>query len=189
LAFGALIANWRPDLIDFDSLDPSQPAKTLSIVFSARDRLGIMSLLDAADIENFQDDKSIQTQLFEFYKVLSKLSPVGYRNCLLDAGAPTAVTLSASPVKSSLAAEASDKRAVEEKRVFDSKRVADENHAVGEQCAAVAPLAQSGSRQVFDHAGNQLFGFDADLFLKLESKVNQVFARHQSSSLPSPTIS
>lgn len=75
LAFAALIAHWRPDLLDYFSLDPVNPLKTLQLAFSAAEKAGISMLIDAEDVVAYQDDKSIKTQLTMYHEKLSKDSP------------------------------------------------------------------------------------------------------------------
>eukprot|EP00049_Salpingoeca_infusionum_P006357 m.105669 g.105669 ORF g.105669 m.105669 type:complete len:2446 (-) comp13284_c0_seq1:87-7424(-) len=73
LAFNALIHKFRPDLIDFHSLDPSDSTTALSTAFTvAEDMLEIPALLDVEDMET-PDEKSIMTYLIGYYKVFSKM--------------------------------------------------------------------------------------------------------------------
>jgi len=50
----------------------AKPLENMQKAFIARDKLGIMDCLDAEDVVDFQDAKSIHTQLFEYYKKLSR---------------------------------------------------------------------------------------------------------------------
>lgn len=71
LAFCALIHKHRPDLIDFDSLDPSKKKENLQLAFDvAEKQLDIPQLLDADDIINSvkPDDKSIMTYVAYYWK-------------------------------------------------------------------------------------------------------------------------
>jgi len=81
LAFCAIVHRFRPDLIDFASLDPDQIERNCSTVFSiAESELGIPSLLDPADMAECKspDRLSILTYLSEFYhKFKAEKSPQG----------------------------------------------------------------------------------------------------------------
>lgn len=81
LAFCAIIHRFRPDLIDFTSLDPEQIERNCSTVFTiAEAELGIPSLLDPADMAECKspDRLSILTYLSEFYhKFKAEKSPQG----------------------------------------------------------------------------------------------------------------
>ncbi|EGD82481.1 alpha-actinin 4 [Salpingoeca rosetta] len=74
LAFNALIHKHRPDLINFDALDPKDPITNLNNAFDIAEReLGITSLLDAEDVLDFPDDKSIMTYLIAYYQKFAKM--------------------------------------------------------------------------------------------------------------------
>jgi len=81
LAFCAIVHKFRPDLIDFTSLDPEQIERNCSTVFElAEAELGIPSLLDPADMAECKspDRLSILTYLSEFYhKFKAEKSPQG----------------------------------------------------------------------------------------------------------------
>jgi len=81
LAFCAIVHRFRPDLIDFTSLDPDQIERNCSTVFAiAESELGIPSLLDPADMAECKspDRLSILTYLSEFYhKFKAEKSPQG----------------------------------------------------------------------------------------------------------------
>lgn len=81
LGFCAIIHRFRPDLIDFNSLDPAQIERNCSTVFTiAEAELGIPSLLDPADMAECKspDRLSILTYLSEFYhKFKAEKSPQG----------------------------------------------------------------------------------------------------------------
>jgi hypothetical protein len=63
-AFAALIANWRPELIDYYSLDPDDPDAILARAFAAAEELGIVCLLEPADLLDDQtDEERIYSQL------------------------------------------------------------------------------------------------------------------------------
>jgi len=75
LAFAALIANFRPDLIDITKLDPNDGVKNIDKAVAAAEKLGFNSLLDAEDVQH-ADDKSIATQVFALYRHLWDLAPI-----------------------------------------------------------------------------------------------------------------
>jgi len=81
LAFCAILHRFRPDLIDFDSMDPNQIERNCATVFRiAEEKLGIPSLLDPADMAECgsPDRLSILTYLSEFYHTFkSEKSPSG----------------------------------------------------------------------------------------------------------------
>jgi len=47
MAFGALVANWRPDLLDFDQLKPGSKnaMQNLTLAFHAAERMGVRSFV------------------------------------------------------------------------------------------------------------------------------------------------
>lgn len=76
LAFCAIIHRHRPDLIDFDSLNPEDKAGNLDKAFqAAADHLDIPRLLDVEDIVSMPrpDERSIMTYVAQLYKVFSSL--------------------------------------------------------------------------------------------------------------------
>jgi spectrin beta len=75
LAFNALIHSQRPDLFDFNSLNPDQHIYNLNHAFEEAQRsLGIAKLLDAEDIAvDKPDEKSILTYLSSYYHVFAKM--------------------------------------------------------------------------------------------------------------------
>jgi len=81
LAFCAIVHRFRPDLIDFNNLDPAQIERNCSTVFTiAESELGIPSLLDPTDMAECKspDRLSILTYLSEFYhKFKAEKSPQG----------------------------------------------------------------------------------------------------------------
>lgn len=75
LAFAALCANWRPDLMDYWSLDPADPLGNLQKAWIAAEKMGVTMLLDAEDVVEYQDNKSIMTQMTMFHRALNHLDP------------------------------------------------------------------------------------------------------------------
>jgi len=75
MAFNALIHAYRPDLIDYDELDPEEHIHNLNNAFDvASSKFGVPRLLDAEDIDlDKPDEKSIVTYLSCFYQTLTKL--------------------------------------------------------------------------------------------------------------------
>ena len=76
MAFCALIHRHRPDLLDFDALNPEDKAGNLDKAFQvAADHLDIPRLLDVEDIVSMPrpDERSIMTYVAQLYKVFSSL--------------------------------------------------------------------------------------------------------------------
>lgn len=67
LAFNALIHAHRPNLVQMDSLRSSDAIGNLRNAFSVAESIGIDSLLDAEDVVEFPDEKSIMTYLYAYY--------------------------------------------------------------------------------------------------------------------------
>jgi len=78
LAFCAIIARFRPDLLDFDSLKAKDGFNNCHLAFSvAEARLGIPALLEAKDMVTMGelDTRSIITYLAQYYHKFNKLNP------------------------------------------------------------------------------------------------------------------
>jgi len=75
-AFCALIENFRPDLIDYDSLDKSNPKECLETAFKiAEDEFGIPALLEPEDMMVARpDEKAVTTYVSELFKYFSKFA-------------------------------------------------------------------------------------------------------------------
>ena len=77
LGFAALIHKHRPDLIDFDSLDPEDKLGNLNKAFDAAEKLGIHRLLDAEDMVKAKpDDKSVMTYVAYYWKAFQDMNQV-----------------------------------------------------------------------------------------------------------------
>eukprot|EP01122_Echinamoeba_exundans_P015580 TRINITY_DN745_c1_g1_i2.p2 TRINITY_DN745_c1_g1~~TRINITY_DN745_c1_g1_i2.p2 ORF type:complete len:659 (+),score=244.32 TRINITY_DN745_c1_g1_i2:93-1979(+) len=79
MAFCALIHRHRPDLINFDELNPENKLENLNKAFEiCAEHLDIPKLLDAEDIVNIPrpDERSIMTYVAAMYKVFSSLDNV-----------------------------------------------------------------------------------------------------------------
>lgn len=75
LAFNAIIHKHRPDLIQYDKLNKSDPIKNLNNAFQvAEEKLGLARLLDAEDVwTDNPDEKSIITYVVTYYHYFSKM--------------------------------------------------------------------------------------------------------------------
>jgi len=78
LAFCAIIHRFRPDLIDYDALEDSQPVANCELAFRVAEReLGIPALLDPRDMLDCPviDKLSVLTYLAQFYHKFSGTAP------------------------------------------------------------------------------------------------------------------
>ncbi|XP_074649217.1 spectrin beta chain-like isoform X2 [Tubulanus polymorphus] len=80
MGFNALIHAHRPDLIDYDKLNPNRPIENLNYAFNvAETELGINRLLDAEDLVNVDkpDEKSVMTYVSSYYHTFAKMKEEG----------------------------------------------------------------------------------------------------------------
>ena len=78
LAFCAIIHRFRPDLIDYDTLDEADPVGNCELAFRVAEReLGIPALLDPRDMLDCPviDKLSVLTYLAQFYHKFSGTAP------------------------------------------------------------------------------------------------------------------
>eukprot|EP00050_Salpingoeca_kvevrii_P008102 m.300739 g.300739 ORF g.300739 m.300739 type:complete len:2210 (+) comp14529_c0_seq1:115-6744(+) len=74
LAFNAIIHKHRPDLFDFDKLDPANAYFNLEHAFKvAEEELGLVQLLDPQDVIDMPDEKSIMTYLVGYYHKFAQM--------------------------------------------------------------------------------------------------------------------
>jgi len=73
MAFCALIHRHRPNMLDYDSLDPKDAAGNLEKAFSVAEELGIPRLLDVEDLTESvrPDERSVMTQVSEYFRVFA----------------------------------------------------------------------------------------------------------------------
>jgi len=74
LAFAALVCNWRPELLNFSTLQTLDTEKVISASFEAAEAAGVAVLLDPEDVQ-VADKKSTITQVQMFHRALSKNPP------------------------------------------------------------------------------------------------------------------
>ncbi len=76
MAFNALIHAHRPDLINYNALNPQNHIETLNNAFDvAQNKLGISKLLDAEDIDTPKpDEKSVMTYVSSYYHTFAKMN-------------------------------------------------------------------------------------------------------------------
>ncbi|KAJ6234902.1 spectrin beta chain [Anaeramoeba flamelloides] len=78
-AFCAIIHRYKPEMLDYPSLDKTEKLDNLDLAFDiAEEQLGIIIYLDAEELLTEEpDEKAIYLQLIEFYDYFSKLTPFG----------------------------------------------------------------------------------------------------------------
>ncbi|CAG2101157.1 unnamed protein product [Medioppia subpectinata] len=76
MAFNALIHAHRPDLINYNALNPNNPIDTLNNAFEvAQKDLGVSKLLDAEDVDTAKpDEKSVLTYVSSYYHTFAKMN-------------------------------------------------------------------------------------------------------------------
>jgi len=68
LPFCALIHRHRPDLLDYDSLDPKNAEQNLELAFKiAEEKLNIPRLMDLEDFKGTPDERAVMTQVSEYF--------------------------------------------------------------------------------------------------------------------------
>jgi Ca2+-binding EF-hand superfamily protein len=80
MAFCALIHKHRPDLIDFNKLDPNNPRENLKLAFEvAEQKLGIAQLLDVEDMLDTPkpDERAVTTYLALYYHAFAGQKKAG----------------------------------------------------------------------------------------------------------------
>ena len=78
LAFNAIIHHFRPDLIAYETLNPSKPVATMTNAFTvAEDVLGIPGLLEPRDVIRCQDEKTVIMYMVQYYEYFSKMQVEG----------------------------------------------------------------------------------------------------------------
>jgi len=75
LPFCALIHKFRPDLIDYNALDPEQAGKNIDLAFTIAESLGIPRLMEADDLVNVPkpDERSVMTLVSEYFHYFSSV--------------------------------------------------------------------------------------------------------------------
>ncbi|KAJ5073100.1 spectrin/filamin related cytoskeletal protein [Anaeramoeba ignava] len=72
LAFAAIIHHNKPSAVDYNSLDPKNPADNLETAFEAANQLGIDRFLDVEDmLTEIPDEKAVMTYLAEYFQYFS----------------------------------------------------------------------------------------------------------------------
>ena len=76
MAFNALIHAHRPDLINYNTLNPHNHIETLNNAFDVGQRdLGVSKLLDAEDVDTAKpDEKSVLTYVSSYYHTFAKMN-------------------------------------------------------------------------------------------------------------------
>jgi len=74
LAFAALVANWKPDVLDWKAISTNDPIATLTAAFEGAEKAGIALLLDPDHVSE-ADSKSIMTQVTMFHREFGSKKP------------------------------------------------------------------------------------------------------------------
>lgn len=79
LAFCALVDRHRPDLLDFDALDPEDHRKNTQLAFQiAAEQMGIPQLLDVEDVCDVKrpDERSVMTYVAHWFHAFSSMDKI-----------------------------------------------------------------------------------------------------------------
>lgn len=76
LAFAALVDHYRPDLLDYATIDKSDPKKVIAASLDAAEQAGIPKLLEVEDVCGLQDEKPLVTYLAYWFHAFSALESI-----------------------------------------------------------------------------------------------------------------
>ena len=76
--------NDRPDLIDYESCDPSRPVENMNKAFQiAEEKFGIIRLLDPEDVAKAPEEKSIMTYVSYLYHQFPVTPPLRRKKVII----------------------------------------------------------------------------------------------------------